>query len=146
MKPTIYISFTSCPVKIDVINVSGVQIFTSVHQHSVCSLFSTYSSRCFSVSADTVLIVSRATIYTQTWKKNIFYTSKVWSKNLLKFQQKGICNKTAYNVFHRSVSKTRLPHIYRSKNWIINLICYYFLSENLNLLNKKTHKNYPQEV
>ena len=141
MKPIIYISFTSCPVKIDVINVSGVQIFTSVHQHSVCSLFSTYSSRCFSVSAETVLIVSRATIYTQTCKKTIFYTNKVWSKknspkNIRKFQQKWICNKTAYNVFDRSVSKTRLPHIYRGKNCVNNLICSYFLSKSFNLQKK----------
>ena len=54
-------------------------------------------------------------------EKQFLYTSKVSAKTsipkkLCKLRQKLLCDKTKKNVFEKSMSNIRLPHIYRGKN------------------------------
>ena len=81
----------------------------------------------------------------QTWKKTIFfYTRQVGSKTILpekvrNFDKSEFATKQSklYCKVYltTSMSKTRVPHIYRGKNYVINLICSPFKSKNKKLIN-----------
>ena len=72
----------------------------------------------------------------QTWKKTFFYTQARFDQNLfyqkkcVNFNNSEFATKQQKMYLKTSMSKTRLLHIYKGKNYVIILICFYFLSNS----------------
>ena len=65
----------------------------------------------------------------QTWKKTIdftqarFYPKLFYLKKCINFHKRELVTKQRKMYLTSSMSKTRLPHTFRGKNYVTNLIC-----------------------
>ena len=77
---------------------------------------------------------------TQAW----FDPKLFYPKNCVNFNKRDISTKQCKMLLTTSISNTRLPHIYKGKNYVISLACSSFESKSKNLPNK-SHKYYPKK-